>query len=83
MRGCVIHGCSNEGTHTLGVRCRRRDTTAVWAPNTGAYLCDEHATQGMQITLILAPTDSGTIRTRVLATDGNVEARTTPIADQG
>ena len=46
MQKCIIDGCSNEGVHNFGVRCRRPNTSAIWAPNTNAYLCDEHAEQG-------------------------------------
>ena len=34
---CIITGCPNEGIHNIGIRCRRPDTTAIWAPNTNAF----------------------------------------------
>lgn len=77
MSKCIIAGCSNPGIHNLGVRLRRPDTTAVWAPNTEGYLCDVHAKQGMMITIFLEPNQSGTIKTRIIS--GDPLSRTTPI----
>jgi hypothetical protein len=39
----------------ITLRCRRPDTSAVWAPTTGAYLCDKHATGGAELELIFRP----------------------------
>lgn len=79
---CIISGCNKEGIHNLGVRCRRPDTSAIWAPNTEAFLCDEHAERGMLVTIILEPNNSGQIHTRIISTDGNEVTRTTPIAHE-
>jgi len=39
----------------ITLRCRRPDTSAVWAPTTGAYLCDKHATGGAELELFFRP----------------------------
>ena len=76
----VIPGCLNYAPHNLGVRLRRPDTTAIWAPNTEAFLCDTHAAQGMIITIILEPTTTGQIETKVSGIKPPTHDRTTPIS---
>ena len=49
MEKCIIPGCPHEGGNQLGIRCRRPDTTAVWAPNCNVFLCNEHAESGCRI----------------------------------
>jgi len=78
MQKCIIDGCSNEGVHVIGIRCRRPDTTAIWAPNTNAYLCDEHAEQGCKIEINITPTTDGKVQTDV-KNGINHESRTTTI----
>ena len=53
MRACAIAGCALEGVNSLGVRCRRPSTRALWAPNAGLGLCDVHARQGLVVRLEL------------------------------
>lgn len=55
MRRCAVHGCSDEAVFSLGVRCRRPNTRALWAPNADAGLCDEHARGGLVVSLTLEP----------------------------
>lgn len=62
---CIIEGCNNNASHILGVRCRQPDTTAVWSPNTAAFLCDHHAASGLRLTIHLKTTRSGEIETDV------------------
>jgi hypothetical protein len=76
---CIIKGCKNRGRHNIGVRLRRPSTRAIWAPNTNALLCDEHATQGLQITMKLTPTNSQKIETHVSSPGGHVVTRRTRI----
>jgi hypothetical protein len=78
MPQCLIPSCANEARHNLGIRCRRPETTAIWAPNCDAYLCDDHADQGYTIDIILTPATAKTITTRVNA-GGHIASRTTPI----
>lgn len=52
---CIVPGCKREAPHAITLRLRRPDTSAAWAPNTDAYLCDEHAVGGADIELIFRP----------------------------
>jgi len=63
---CVIPGCNNRAPHNLSVRLRRPNTSAIWAPNTEAFLCNVHAAQGLKVTIILEPTETHSIETRVV-----------------
>jgi hypothetical protein len=76
MPNCLIPNCPNNAEHNLGIRCRRPDTTAIWAPNLNAYLCDEHADQGYIIDIVLTPTGDREIVTIVNAGGENVQRRT-------
>jgi hypothetical protein len=76
---CIIAGCRNPATHNVGVRLRRPSTRAIWAPNTPAYLCDHHATQGLKISVVLTPTETGDIETEVSSPGGGSVSRRTPI----
>lgn len=78
MPQCLIPNCPNNAQHNIGIRCRRPNTTAIWAPNCDAYLCDEHADQGYEITISLSPIDQRLITTNVNA-GGNVASRTSRI----
>ncbi len=62
---CIIAGCKNKARHNFGVRLRRPSTRAIWAPNSEAYLCDEHAVEGLKVEVNLIPTDTGTIETEI------------------
>jgi hypothetical protein len=77
---CIIAGCPNPAEHNLSVRLRRPNTSAIWAPNTEAYLCDQHAAQGLRITVLLEPTNTGNIET-IVSSSGSSVTRTTPIAN--
>lgn len=79
MPQCLIPGCNNNASHNISIRCRRPATTAIWAPNTTAYLCDVHADQGYTIDITLTPAPVRTITTNVSAPGGVVKTRTTPI----
>lgn len=78
---CIIPGCRNLAPHNLSVRLRRPDTSAIWAPNTEAFLCDTHAAQGLRVTIILEPTTTGNIETIVSGTTPPSVNRTTPISN--
>ena len=80
MPQCLIPGCKNNAEHNIGIRCRRADTTAIWAPNTEAFLCDQHAADGYTVDITLTPAAARTITTNVSA-GGHVETRTTPIVN--
>ena len=79
MANCIIPGCKNIAQNNFGVRLRRPDTTAIWAPNTDAYLCDHHATMGVLVEVTLHATNSSSVETRVTGVDPNTANRVTPI----
>jgi hypothetical protein len=77
---CLIPGCENVGTYNIGIRLRRRNTKAVWAPNTRAFLCGSHAAGGCLIEINIVPDDSKEIQTKVYAMGKTApKERTTPI----
>lgn len=65
MPECVVPGCRRRADNALGVRLRRPDTSAIWAPQTSAHVCDHHARSGARITLVYEATTSGRIEMRV------------------
>lgn len=80
MAQCLIPGCQNDAQNNISIRLRRPDTSAIWAPNTVAYLCDTHAAQGYSVNIDFVPAANPTITTNVSA-GGQVETRTTPIVN--
>lgn len=64
---CIVPGCTNDAPHAIKLRCMRVDTSAVWAPTTGAYLCDKHATEGAEIELVFRPKADGVLRVSTVA----------------
>ena len=56
MATCVFPGCKNPAFNNFGVRLRKPDTNAIFAPNTNVFFCDQHATHGVLITVVLEPT---------------------------
>jgi hypothetical protein len=79
---CIIPGCENDADNNIGVRLRRPDTTAIWAPNTDAFLCSHHAKRGLIITVILEPTQDHKIKTRVCGVAETTKNRTTQIRQE-
>lgn len=78
---CIIPGCLNVAPHNLSIRVRRPDTTAIWAPNTLAFLCDAHAGQGMNVTVLLEPTNTGQVETKICGILPPTANRTTTISN--
>lgn len=72
---CIVPGCRRNALNTLGVRLRKPDTSAIWAPQTNVYICDTHARSGARITLIYEATDSGRVETRVQGAEAQVVRR--------
>ncbi|CDG99389.1 hypothetical protein XBP1_940001 [Xenorhabdus bovienii str. puntauvense] len=66
---CII--CKRIADKVIGIRLRREldKLSAIWAPNTKAYLCDEHAAIGYDIDIAFTPRSDKTIKTSV--TSGN------------
>jgi hypothetical protein len=79
MPQCLIPGCNNNAENNISVRLRRPDTSAIWAPNSEAYLCDVHADQGYTVDIALTPLAVRNITTNVSSAGGHMETRTTPI----
>lgn len=78
MPKCLIPNCPNNASNNISIRLRRADTTAIWAPNSEAFLCDLHAGDGYTINIELITAPAQTITTNVSA-GGHTESRTTPI----
>jgi hypothetical protein len=65
---------------TIAVRCRvwqepspvdgKHRTDDPWAPDTDAFLCDEHAMGGMDMTLLIEPNAKGRNSIRVIGGTG-------------
>ena len=81
MTICIVANCSREATNNFSERLRREDTSAIWAPNTEAYLCDAHAEMGFVIDVQLTPIDEKRIKTNVCA-GGEVKTRITDIINR-
>jgi hypothetical protein len=78
MAECVVPGCAREALNNLGIRLRRPDTSAIWAPNSEAYVCDIHAESGARLTLYYEATEADQVEVRVHGAK-SAAARTTPI----
>jgi hypothetical protein len=65
MPDCIVPGCSRSADNALGVRLRKPDTSAIWAPQTGAHVCNRHARSGARITLLYEATDTGRVELRL------------------
>jgi hypothetical protein len=76
---CIVPGCKNDAPNNFGVRLRRPNTSAIWAPNTNASVCDQHATQGVRVRVTLDFTQTQQVETNVSAAGGPIASRTTPI----
>ena len=77
---CVIANCGNHAVNYFGVRLRYPPKgKAWWAPNTGAYVCNMHAKQGMKITVELEETLTKSIETQVSGVGTAAIVRKTPI----
>lgn len=89
VHSCIVPGCVNDGRNRLGVRCRiahdgtapfpaKGRSSALWAPDAEAYVCDAHALGGAHLTLLFEPDSSEQLTIKVIATR-TVDERTTPI----
>src|SRR5437773_2667268 len=78
---CIVDDCPNRAPHNIGIRLRRPGPrTAVWAPDSAAYVCNEHAAAGMLIEIIITATNTRQIETEVRSASGvRVGRRTTRI----
>lgn len=78
MAICLVPECENDADHNLGIRLRRPNTSAIWAPNCDAFLCDEHGENGCTIVVSVIPNTSGKVKT-IVSAGGNAKTRTTDI----
>ena len=78
MPQCLIPNCTNNADNNISIRCRRPNTSAIWAPNTVGYLCDVHADKGYKIDITFRQSAIRTITSNVSA-GGHTITRTTPI----
>jgi hypothetical protein len=82
---CLVPNCQNNAPYFIGIRLRRPKKgtrpsgTAIWAPNTEAYLCDQHARQGYTIDITFTPLPTRNIETKTSVSGGVVVSRTTTI----
>lgn len=72
MADCIVPGCRRNASNNLGVRLRKPDTTAIWAFETAAHVCDTHARSGARLVMIYEPTTTGRV-------EFNVQGATEPI----
>jgi hypothetical protein len=76
MAACIVPGCARDAQNNLGVRLRRPDTSAIWAPNTEAFVCDYHALSGAQIEVLYESTETSDVEVSVRGTAGGGSRRT-------
>ena len=75
---CIMEGCEHEGVNNFGVRLRRPNTSAIWAPNTEAFICDFHASRGLRVIVFLQPTEHSGLET-IVSSVGQPASRKTRI----
>ncbi len=78
MPDCIVPGCVREAPNNLSVRLRRPDTSAIWAPNTEAYVCDVHAYSGAKLTVLYEPSELQEVEVGVHGVSA-ADVRSTPI----
>jgi len=61
MANCIVPGCALDAKNNLGVRLRRPNTSAIWAPNTEAFVCDQHAVSGARLRVLYEATSNGDV----------------------
>jgi hypothetical protein len=74
---CMFPNCLNEAKNHLGLRLRRAPgPNNVWTHDTDAWLCDDHARQGLAINIeVTLHSDSQTIYTNVCHESGETFER--------
>jgi hypothetical protein len=76
---CLVPGCGNDAKNRLAIRCRKPSTLAVWAPDSDAYLCKQHAEGGVRVTVDIEPMTTGAVQVDYTSGGQQGGTRTTPI----
>lgn len=71
MPDCIFPNCPNPGNNNFSALLHKPNTDAIWSQDTQAYVCDDHAVQGVHITVIMEPNQTANVETHILATDGS------------
>lgn len=79
MPECIVPGCRRNAENNLGIRLRKRDTTAIWAPETTAHVCDVHARSGARVTVLYEATDTQRVEISVQGATEAIVRRTKSI----
>jgi hypothetical protein len=75
----LVPGCANEGKNRIAIRCRKPSTRAVWAPNSDAFLCKQHAEGGVRLVLDVEATTTQEVDATITSGGQTVAERVTPI----
>lgn len=67
---CIF--CGDPADKIIGLRLRRQADggSAIWAPDTDAYLCDAHAANGYNVEINFTPRTDRVVQTRVSSSTG-------------
>lgn len=77
---CMVPGCDREGRNRVAIRLRKPSPSpAVYAPDTHAVLCKQHAEAGGKYTITYEPGAAGTVETVVVCGGVAIDQRVTPI----
>jgi hypothetical protein len=79
MPECIVPECKRDAANNLGVRLRKPDTSAIWAPETTAHVCNTHARSGARLTVFYEATTTGRIEIAVHGATEPVTRRTRTI----
>jgi len=77
MAKCIVPECKRNAVNTLGVRLRKPDSDAIWAPQADVCVCDKHARSGARVTVIYEATDTGRVEVRTHGAEAPTIKRST------
>jgi hypothetical protein len=76
---CIVPGCKRAASNNLGVRLRKPDTSAIWAFETAAHVCDVHARCGARIHVVWESTTTRRVEFSVQGAGEPIVRRTRAI----
>lgn len=76
---CLVPGCTEDVKNRIAIRYRKPSTRAVWAPNSDAFLCKQHAEGGVRLVLDVEATNTRELDATITASGATVAERVTPI----